>query len=198
MQSPLYSLEGEPWDWTQMFATRDELPVYTDHLLDKHELRSKTDSNTNVLRVVWEPTAWRWHIETSGAQDYRARFGINASGPLSTPVVPPFEGRETFAGAAFHTNDWDHGLDHRGKRVAVVGSGASAAQVIPAIAPEVAELHVFQRTPHWVMHRPDHVFTPLERRVRRHPLAYSRRWTRRFLPEDHRFLGQDVAPTELP
>jgi cation diffusion facilitator CzcD-associated flavoprotein CzcO len=114
-----------------------------------------------------------WEVEVRGGKRYRARFVINASGPLSTPVIPAFKGRERFAGASFHTNDWDHSFDYRGKRVAIIGSGASAAQVIPAIAGDVAELHVFQRTPHWVLPRPDHVFSALERQVLKRPLAYK-------------------------
>lgn len=197
VQSPLYSLDGEPWDWEQMFAERDQLADYTDHLIEKHRLRDKTDTRTNVERVAWDGEAQRWLITTSGPRDIRARFVINASGPLSTPVVPPFEGKDDFAGDAFHTNDWDHAVDLRGKRVAVVGSGASAAQVIPAIADDVAELHVFQRTPHWVMPRPEHVFTPFERRVLRHPQAYKVLRESIYWQLELRVIGFKYAPLAL-
>jgi cation diffusion facilitator CzcD-associated flavoprotein CzcO len=167
VQSPLYSLSSEPWDWTQMFAERDELEAYTEAILEKHDLRSITELNAEVVSVCWDATESVWVVQTAARGEFRARFVINASGPLSIPVIPPFAGRETFAGRSFHTNNWDHSFDHRGKRVAVIGSGASAAQVIPAIAGEVASLHVFQRTPHWVLPRPDRVFTPVERRLLR-------------------------------
>ena len=102
-------------------------------------------------------------IETSAKGVFEARIVINASGPLSTPVIPNFPGRDSFQGATFHTNHWDHDVSLKGKRVAIIGSGASAAQAIPAIAPEVGHLHVFQRTPHWVMPRPDRKFSGWQR-----------------------------------
>jgi cation diffusion facilitator CzcD-associated flavoprotein CzcO len=163
VQSPLYSIADEPYPWTRMFATQAELEAYTRHVIAKHGLDDKTVLGANVTEIRWDGEAWE--IDTADAGAFRARFVINATGPLSTPVIPDFPGRADFAGAAFHTNDWDHSVDLTGKRVAVVGSGASAAQVIPAIQPEVAELHVFQRTPHWVLPRPDHDFSALERRL---------------------------------
>jgi cation diffusion facilitator CzcD-associated flavoprotein CzcO len=161
VQSPLYSIADEPYGWQRMFATQAELAQYTRHVIDKHGLVEKTVLGANVTQIRWDGVAWQ--IDTASSGTYRAQFVINATGPLSTPVVPNFPGRDTFAGAAFHTNDWDHSVDLTGKRVAVIGSGASAAQVIPAIQPEVGELHVFQRTPHWVLPRPDHDFSRLER-----------------------------------
>lgn len=169
VQSPLYSITREPYNWSQMFAKRDELEAYTNHVIDKHRLREKTDLNTNVERLTWDEASQRWLVKTSGERNYSAQFIISASGPLSTPSIPPFEGKELFEGASFHTNDWDPEYDYRGKRVAVIGSGASAAQVIPAIAPDVAQLHVFQRSPHWVLPRADRVFTRFERSILRHP-----------------------------
>lgn len=164
VQSPLYSIASEPFEWTRMFAEREELERYTDHVLESNGLPARTHSDTNVQRIEWSGDHWK--ITTSRG-DYAAKFVVNASGPLSTPVVPPFPGRERFQGTQFHTNDWDTDFDHAGKRVAIVGSGASAAQVIPAIAPDVKHLHVFQRTPHWVMPRNDREFTPLQRRLLR-------------------------------
>jgi cation diffusion facilitator CzcD-associated flavoprotein CzcO len=163
VQSPLYSIADEPYGWSQMFADQGELARYTDHVITKHGLDAKTVLNTRVSGVAWAED--HWDVVTAAGEAYRARFLINATGPLSTPVIPDFPGRDSFTGAAFHTNDWDHSVDLRGKRVAVIGSGASAIQVIPAIQPEVAELHVFQRTPHWVLPRPDHTFSAIERRL---------------------------------
>lgn len=171
VQSPLYSLAGEPYDWTRMFAGQDELETYTNHLLDKHGLRAKTDTNTSVRAIAWDPDVCRWQVRASRGRRYSAQFVIGASGPLSQPFVPPLEGAEHFEGDAFHTNSWDHDVSLEGKRVAIIGSGASAAQVIPAIVDRVAELHVFQRTPHWVLPRPDRVFSRWQRRLLR------RRWT---------------------
>lgn len=164
VQSPLYSIASEPYDWSQMFAVQSELEDYTRHVVDKHGLDDLTVLGAEVQRIEWVDDSW--HVTTT-AGDYRAQFVVNATGPLSTPVVPPFPGRESFAGAQFHTNAWDHDVPLAGARVAIVGSGASAAQIIPAVQPEVGELHVFQRSPHWVMPRPDRKFRPWERRALR-------------------------------
>lgn len=162
VQSPLYSIASEPYRWTKMFADQAELEEYTHHVIDKHGLRERTRLETEVQQLTWTGSAWE--VETSQGL-FTAQFVINASGPLSTPVVPEFRGRATFAGAQFHTNDWDHSVGLTGKKVAIVGSGASAAQVIPAIQPEVEELHVFQRSPHWVLPRPDRDFSRWQRRL---------------------------------
>lgn len=162
VHSPLYSIEAEPYQWTQMFAEQAELEEYTNHVIDKNGLREKTRTNTNVEKLHWEDDKQRWVIETSQGP-FAAQFVINASGPLSNPVVPNFPGRDRFEGESFHTNNWNWDYDYKGKRVAVIGSGASAAQVIPAIVDDVAEMHVFQRTPHWVLPRPDRAFSPVER-----------------------------------
>jgi len=165
VQSPLYSISSEPYKWSQMFAEQAELEEYTNHVIDKYELRAKTQLNANVERVIWDESAKVWHIETTTQGNFQAQILINASGPLSTPVTPNFPGRDSFKGKTFHTNNWDHRYDYRGKRVAIIGSGASAAQAIPAIAADVGELHVFQRTPHWVLPRPDKRFNRVERQL---------------------------------
>ena len=160
--SPLYSLSFAPYRWTQMFAAQAELHQYTEHIIERFGLRERVELQTNVERIEWDDAEKRWSVHTSKGIFY-AQFVINASGPLSQPVIPPFPGLDRFQGKTFHTNNWDHSYDYRGKRVAIVGSGASAAQVIPAIAPEVERLHVFQRTPHWVLPRADRRFGPFQR-----------------------------------
>ena len=166
--SPLYSIADEPYPWTRMYAEQAELRDYTEHVIDRHRLRDHTVLGAEVVGAEWDGEAWQ--VRTTDGTTHRGRFLVNASGPLSTPVVPPFPGLDDFGGDAFHTNGWDHEIELDGKRVAVVGSGASAAQVIPAIQPEVGELHVFQRSPHWVLPRSDHVFTGRQRRLLRLPV----------------------------
>lgn len=173
VQSPLYSLSFEPYDWSQMFAGQAELQSYTEHIIDKYQLRQRTRTNTEVTEIRWLESKQCWRIECSGGRVYEARYIINATGPLSTPVIPDFPGRDSFGGESFHTNAWNHDFDYRGKKVAIIGSGASAAQVIPEIAPEVEQLHVFQRTPHWVLPRPDYVFKPWQRRLLRKKWLYK-------------------------
>ena len=160
--SPLYSLSFAWYRWTQMFAAQDELHRYTQHVIEQFGLRDKVRLNSNVEAIEWDDHARRWAVHI-GQETLYAQFLINATGPLSQPVIPHFAGRERFKGKSFHTNHWDHSYDYRGKRVAIVGSGASAAQVIPAIAPEVEQLHVFQRTPHWVLPRADRTFGRFQR-----------------------------------
>ncbi len=164
--SPLYSLSFAPYRWTQMFAEQAELHRYTRHVVEHFGLRDKVELQANVEGVEWEEVHKRWAVHTTKGVFY-AQFLINATGPLSQPVVPHFEGQERFHGKTFHTNQWDHSYDYRQKRVAIVGSGASAAQVIPAIAPDVEHLHVFQRTPHWVLPRADRTLWPLPALVAR-------------------------------
>ncbi|HBS42865.1 MAG TPA: NAD(P)/FAD-dependent oxidoreductase [Oceanospirillales bacterium] len=177
VQSPLYSISHEPYDWSQMFAGQDELHEYTEYVIEKYRLRDHTHTDCEVDKVEWQEDINRWHLHIKNGEVYEAQFVINASGPLSTPVIPPFKGVDTFKGVSFHTNNWDHNFDYKGKRVAVVGSGASAAQVIPTIAGDVKELHVFQRTPHWVMPRHDYQFKPWQRTLLRNKWAYKAlRW----------------------
>jgi len=197
VQSPLYSLSFEPYDWTQMFAEQAELVEYTNYVLQKHGLRDKTQLNANVTQVSWDEVRALWCVQTEAQGSFYARFLINASGPLSTPVIPAFKGRDSFQGKSFHTNAWDRDYDLRGKRVAVIGSGASAAQVIPAIAPVVRELEVFQRTPHWVLPRPDRVFSPLERKLLRAKLVYKGLRTAIYWGLESRVVGFKYSKTML-
>ncbi|MGL6246682.1 flavin-containing monooxygenase [Pseudomonas sp.] len=161
--SPLYSLSFAPYRWTQMFAGQAELHHYTQYVVDHFGLRDKVELEANVERIEWDADGQRWAVHTGAKGTFHAQFLINATGPLSQPVVPHFDGQERFQGKTFHTNNWDHTFDYRNKRVAIVGSGASAAQVIPTIAPDVEHLHVFQRTPHWVLPRADRIFGPFQR-----------------------------------
>ena len=197
VQSPLYSLSFEPYPWSQMFAEQDELVEYTNHVLAKYRLREQTRLNTNVTKVQWDEARQLWQVSVEGSADLFAKYLINASGPLSTPVIPNFKGRDTFKGHSFHTNAWDHGYQHAGKRVAIIGSGASAAQVIPAIAPDVKQLHVFQRTPHWVLPRPDRKFSPFQRTLLKSKLIYKLLRTAIYWGLESRVVGFKYSKTML-
>ena len=189
VQSPLYSISSEPYPWSQMFAEQAELERYTNSVIEKHGLRERTTLNANVEQVQWIEDKKRWVIQTSSAGSFEAQILINASGPLSTPVIPNFPGRDTFTGTSFHTNNWDHSFDLSGKRVAIIGSGASAAQVIPAIAGKVGELHVFQRSPHWVLPRPDHKFSTIERKLLKVKPLYKALRTGIYWQLESRMIG---------
>ncbi|WP_395345011.1 flavin-containing monooxygenase [Ningiella sp. W23] len=163
VQSILYSFSFEPYDWSRMFAHGDELRRYTDHIFKKYNLKAKTRTGQNVTSMQWDDDKKLWTVTVNDGQQLTADYVINSTGPLSTPVIPKFKGAELFKGASFHTNDWQHDVDLSNKNVAIVGSGASAAQVIPAIASKVKKLHVFQRSPHWVIPRKDTVFKKWQR-----------------------------------
>src|SRR3954468_411587 len=143
-----FSFEQSP-DWTRTYAPGRELKAYAEHCVEKYNLRSRIRFNTRVLRVVFDEDADLWRIETDSGDAVTARFLINAGGVLTTPQLPDIDGVDSFAGGTMHTARWDHGQDLSGKRVAIIGTVASAVQVIPEIAPTVAQLTVFQRTPIW-------------------------------------------------
>lgn len=187
--SPLYALSSEPYDWSQMYADRDELNHYTDFVIEKHRLKEKTITKCNVNKIQWDESLRQWNIRVDGERMFHARFVINASGPLSTPVIPDFKGRERFAGKSFHSNNWDTGYDHKAKRVAVIGSGASAAQIIPEIAADVAHLYVFQRNAHWVIPRNDYVFRPWQRSILRNKWAYNTLRVLIYCALEYRLVG---------
>lgn len=151
--SPLYSIENEPYSWSQLYAKRNELEAYTLYLHEKHHLNEKIQLNAEVLEARWCND--HWHLSLANGQSLKASAIINATGPLSTPIIPDFAGKNDFEGISFHCNDWPEDLSLEGKTMAIIGSGASAVQIIPAVAKQLKHLHVFQRTPHWVLPRPD-------------------------------------------
>jgi len=197
VQSPLYSISFEPYDWSQMFAEQNELRDYTNYVIDKHKLREVTAVNSNVTKIEWCEQEQSWEVHVTGRKPYKAQFVINASGPLSTPVIPDFKGRDTFKGKSFHTNNWDHSFDYKGKRVAIIGSGASAAQVIPAIASDVKHLDILQRTPHWVISRPDYVFKSWQRKLLRNKWAYKALRALIYWVLEYRVVGFKYSKTLL-
>ena len=156
-------------DWTRTYAPGRELKAYAEHCVEKYGLRPKIRFNTKVLSVVFDDESDLWTIETDSGGTVTARFLVNAGGVLTTPQLPDIDGVDSFAGATMHTARWDHGLDLTGKRVAIIGTGASAVQVIPEIAPIVEHLTVFQRTPIWCFPKADVPLSPTARRAMRLP-----------------------------
>ncbi|MUM33966.1 NAD(P)/FAD-dependent oxidoreductase, partial [Mycolicibacterium sp. CBMA 361] len=157
--SHMYSFSFEPKaDWTHMWSFQPEIFDYLKGVTDKHGLRRNIRFNTHVDRAHWDEDERRWHIYDRTGQEYVAQFLISGAGGLHIPSVPEIDGMDEFAGATFHSAQWDHSVDIVGKRVAVIGTGASAIQIVPAIVDQVAELHLYQRTPAWVMPRPNNAF----------------------------------------
>ena len=155
VQSRLYELAVAPWPgWTRKFAGQEEIRAYLETVVEVFGLATDLRLNTEVLEATWDDDALRWRITTSSG-DLTADALISACGGLTEPLYPAIPGVAEFGGSVMHTARWDHSVDLRGKRVAVVGTGASAIQVVPAIAPIAGEVLVMQRTPPWVMPRRD-------------------------------------------
>ncbi|WP_326546905.1 NAD(P)/FAD-dependent oxidoreductase [Mycolicibacterium sp. ND9-15] len=163
-----FSFEQSP-DWTRTYAPGHELRAYAEHCVDKYRLRPKIRFNTKVLGAAFDDDESLWRIQLDSGEVATARFLINACGVLITPQFPDIDGVDSFAGVTMHTARWDHKQDLRGKRVAVIGTGASAVQVIPEIAPIVKRLTVFQRTPIWCFPKFDVPLSPIARRMMRLP-----------------------------
>lgn len=154
--------------WSRTYAPGRELRAYAEHCADKYGLRSRIRLNTRVLGAAFDDGAGLWRVELDSGTAVTARFLINAGGALTIPNLPAIEGLDDFAGPLMHTARWDHRQDLAGKSVAIIGTGASAVQVIPEIAPTVRRLTVFQRTPIWCFPKFDV------------PLPAAARWLMRF------------------
>lgn len=159
VQSPLYSLSNLPYQWSQMFVTQPELAQYTKSVFDTFNLHAHVKLNHEVVDAHWDEDKQHWQINIQNQPAITTRFIINATGPLSMPVIPDFPGKNKFTGVSFHTNNWPDDFSLKDKKVAIIGSGASAAQIIPAIVDEVRTLAVFQRSAHWIIPRPDIKFS---------------------------------------
>jgi 4-hydroxyacetophenone monooxygenase len=157
----LYSYSFEPnHDWPQHFSTQPVLYAYFRRVADKYGLRKFIRFETEMVEAVYDETRDIWRAKTRGADGHEetieANAIITAVGQLNRPRLPDIKGRDSFKGKAFHSARWDHSVDLKGKRVAVIGTGASAFQFVPAIAPDVAEMTVFQRTPPWLGATPNY------------------------------------------
>ena len=142
-------------DWSRVYAPGDELKGYAEECVDRFGLRSRVRLSTAVTGAEWDDADNLWRLGTSAGETVTARHVIGATGVLTKPKPPDVPGVAEFTGTTMHTARWDDSVDLRGRRVALIGTGASAVQVIPSIAPEVAELTVFQRTPIWCLPKLD-------------------------------------------
>lgn len=187
--SHVYSLSFAPNpDWSRRFAGQAEIWAYLRRCVDEHGLRPHLRLGHEVRAAAWDDEAARWVIDTSHGR-WTADVLVAAAGPLAEPAVPKLPGLETFAGESFHSARWNHDYDLTGRRVAVIGTGASAIQFVPRIAPIVDRLTVFQRTPPWVLPRADRPIAAARRRLyRRLPAA-------RWLTRAALYWGREVAAT---
>jgi cation diffusion facilitator CzcD-associated flavoprotein CzcO len=140
----------DEWEWTEHFADQPEIERYLNHVVDKFDLRRQMRFGATVVSAVYDEPSEEWAVTLDDGTTLRARFLVAATGILSVPYFPDIEGRDDFRGEQHHTGLWPTTpVDFAGKRVAVIGTGSSGVQVVPTIAPEVASLTVYQRTPNW-------------------------------------------------
>jgi cation diffusion facilitator CzcD-associated flavoprotein CzcO len=153
--SEMYSLGFAPNpNWSRTYAPQAEIQQYLEGVAHQFNIVNQIKLNTKVTDARWDATAKRWMISTADNL-YIAKFFVPATGFIGEAKMPEFLGQEKFSGTMFHSGMWNHDYDLTGKRVAVIGSGASAIQFLPMIQPQVKELISFQRTPSWVLPKPD-------------------------------------------
>ncbi|MCP9624924.1 NAD(P)/FAD-dependent oxidoreductase [Nocardia otitidiscaviarum] len=164
--SPIYSLSyALETNWSRRFGTQPEIHDYLRRTADRFGVTPRIRFGTEVTAAAFEEDSGRWRVETAAGEVLRFDALICATGQLSRPRLPELPGMASFGGAQFHSAQWDHDVDLTGQRVAVVGSGASAVQVVPAIVDRVGELHVVQRSAYWVGNKWDHRTTRAMRAV---------------------------------
>jgi cation diffusion facilitator CzcD-associated flavoprotein CzcO len=167
VQSNLYSFSFAPNPgWGRSYSEQPEIQQYLQTTADRFGVRKHCVFGADVTSARWDDAARRWHVSTT-AGDFRARVLVSAAGALADPTYPDIPGLDTFAGTVMHSARWDHSHDLADERVAVIGTGASAIQIVPAIQPVVDSITVYQRTPAWVVPRTDHPVNPWMRRLYR-------------------------------
>jgi cation diffusion facilitator CzcD-associated flavoprotein CzcO len=180
--SHMYSFSFEPNpEWSQMYAPQGEIRSYLEHCADRYDLRRHIRFRTRAISATWDAEAglWRCTVEgPAGVEELNARFVVSGIGGLHVPATPHFPGIENFEGEVFHSARWNHDVELAGKRVAAVGTGASAIQFVPEIAPEVEQLDLYQRTAPWILPKIDRRIPRFERALYRRLPALQRayRW----------------------
>jgi cation diffusion facilitator CzcD-associated flavoprotein CzcO len=162
--SPLYSFSYEPNPrWSRRYALQEEIHDYIRRIADKYAVTPLVKYGRDVLAATWDETSSQWTVTFQDGTTEAVDLLISAVGQLSRPRLPLIPGIETFQGTSFHSAEWDHDFDATGKRIAVVGAGASAVQFVPKLAAEAARLTVFQRSPNYLMPKPDKPYTAFHR-----------------------------------
>ncbi|WP_415952720.1 flavin-containing monooxygenase [Streptomyces sp. KLOTTS4A1] len=165
--SHLYSFSFAPHpEWPRTFSGQEHIRSYLEHVADTFGLRPHLRLDSEVKHMRWDTERLHWVVETAGGT-LTADVVVSATGPLSDPKIPDIPGLDGFEGKVFHSAQWDHGYDLRGKRVAMIGTGASAIQIVPEIQKTAGHVTLFQRTPPWVLPRADRAITAAERWLHR-------------------------------
>src|SRR3954471_5408455 len=172
--SQLYSFSFAPNpDWTSSYSPQPEIQAYLRRVAQEYGVRSRIAFQIELESAAWDDADQRWHCRTSSGE-VTARTLVTAAGALSAPRLPEIDGIETFGGALFHSARWDHSVDLAGKRVAVIGTGASAIQIVPEVQRVAAHLDVYQRSAPWVIPRNDRRYPRVERAALRRVPALAK------------------------
>ncbi|WP_262380626.1 flavin-containing monooxygenase [Nonomuraea sp. PA05] len=163
-----YSFELNP-GWSRMFSPQEEIQAYLRACLVKYGITPHVRYGKHVVSMEYDDAARSWTVTTEDGDTLRPHAVVSAIGALHVPKFPDLPGRESFAGPAFHSAEWDHSADLTGKRVAVIGTGASAVQFVPQLARTAGHVTVYQRTAPWLHPKPDFAFSPAARRLLRLP-----------------------------
>jgi cation diffusion facilitator CzcD-associated flavoprotein CzcO len=174
--SHMYSYSFFRYPWSRSHAPGHEIRSYLEEVADRVGMRRRTQFNTRVTGIIWNPESQTYLIETDADERSEFRFVVSAIGLLNIPMIPDIPGRDEFCGQLLHTTGWDTSTDARGRRVAVVGTGSSGVQLVPEIAPEAEHLYLFQREPGWILPKRVQHFSEEERRRSASALWY--RWKR--------------------
>jgi cation diffusion facilitator CzcD-associated flavoprotein CzcO len=173
--SHMYSFSFEQnAGWSRSYSSQPEIWAYMRQVADKYDLRRFIRFGQEMSGARWDEDEGRWHIASKSGDEFVSRFLVAGIGALHLPQIPELPGIETFRGESFHSAQWNHDYDLEGKKVAVVGTGASAVQFVPRIAPKVAGLSLFQRTPPWIMPKGDREMPSWARRAFRSVPALQR------------------------
>ncbi len=194
--SHLYSYSFEPNPrWSRAYGGQAEILAYLEHCADTYGLRSHLRFGETVVDARWDETTSSWHVTTGSDEKLEARALLLGNGALHIPSLPDIPGLASFEGTQFHSARWNHDYDLAGKRVAVIGTGASAIQFVPQIAGKVSHLYVHQRTPPWIVPKRDREMTSVEQWAFENvPGAHWARRTALYWLMESRVVGFAYAP----
>jgi cation diffusion facilitator CzcD-associated flavoprotein CzcO len=193
---PFYSFSFHPFDFSRTHVQQPELLKYLQNLADRYQLDEHIRLSTAVIRAIWDESTHTYEIETSDGIRQTFDVVVSAVGLLNTPKYPDWPGLDTFCGSKFHSSRWDRSVDLTGKRVAVVGTGSTSAQIVPAIAPLANQVYVFQRQPGWVLPKGDRDFTALERGQMTRPWRWRLMRFKQYMTYEKSSMGSRIEGTK--
>ncbi len=199
VESHLYSFSFEPNpDWSRQFGPQQEILNYMDHCADRYELRPHIRHNTTITGAVYDEKKGLWTVSTESGETYTSRVLVTCTGGLSEPAFPDIKGLNSFGGKVFHSAKWDKKYNLKGKSVAVIGTGASAIQIVPAIVSQVKHLDLYQRTAPWILPKKDKAISAFRRTMYRYlPITRKLYRTRLYWRNELMAIGFIVNPAIL-